>query len=58
MRYHDHKLLMRQAFQDLHDLLSGLTVQITGRLVCHDNVRILGKCSCNGKTLLLPTGKL
>ena len=49
---------LMKIFQNIHDLNSRLTVQVTGRLIGKDDRRLCGNCSGYSNTLLLSTGKL
>ncbi len=44
--------------QELHHFCSVLGVQVTGRLIGKDDLRIRNDSACNGHTLLLSSGKL
>jgi hypothetical protein len=43
-----------QILKDLHDLLSGLCVEISGGLVCENDRWIVYERSCDRNTLALP----
>jgi len=55
VRYHDDGAPVGVQFgEQLQDCGSGRLVQITGRLVSHQDRRIVGQRSGNGRPLLLP----
>ena len=50
--------LGRKPLQQVNDQLAGLGIERTGRLITQDDLRVLGKRSCDGNTLLLTAGHL
>lgn len=46
-------LLFVQIHQQLHDVVGGVVVQVTGRLVCQDELGMVEECAGDGNPLLL-----
>ena len=49
----DSLSLFMQADQDIHDLEPGFTVEIAGRLIAQDDLRVIDQCPGNRNALLL-----
>lgn len=59
MRDHDDRLSALAEFEDeIHDLESGLAVEVPGRLIRKEDFRIIDECSCDCDPLLLSSGEL
>ena len=59
MRHDDNCLsLLVQVAEDLHNLETGLAVEVPGRFIAEKDLRIIDQCPGNGDTLLLSPGKL
>ena len=56
--YHYNQMVLRKISKQFHDLRSGFTVQVTGWLIRHNNIRILCQRTSNRQSLLLTTGQL
>ena len=48
--------LLIESLEQVHDLACRLLVEISGRLVCKNDLRIADYCSCDGYSLLLSAG--
>ena len=51
-------LLLVQFAKELDDLAAGAGIEIPGRLVSHQDIRIVDECPGDGDALLLPAGEL
>ena len=58
MRDNDDELFCREAFECIEHLSAGIGIQSAGRLVGHDNLRILDERTRDCDTLLLAAGEL
>ena len=55
---HDDELVLRNLFQDLHDLHRGIGIQSAGGLVSKEDIRIIDQGAGDGNTLHLSAGEL
>ena len=53
-----HQFLPGKRLQGVKDLLAGVGIQRAGRLVGHDDLRLLDQCAGNGHALFLAAGQL
>ncbi len=58
MRYHNHKLILRNLLDKIHNLNTGCAVKRAGRLVAEQDLRIIRQCAGDGHALHLPAGEL
>ena len=53
--HHNRRALPVQLAQQAHDLLTGMGIQVAGRLVGEENGGMVDECAGDGDPLLLPT---
>ena len=59
MRYHDDRFSLRHQFlENLQDGLGGDAVQVAGRLICNNQVRVVDQRAGNSNALFLSAGNM